>query len=339
MGEDIENLESISVVIPILNEEGNIKSLYPQLKQVLDGLGREYELIFVDDGSIDGTFPLLKEIAAQDDKVKIIRFRKNFGQTAAISAGFDYATGDIIITSDGDLQNDPEDIPKLIAKVEEGYDVVSGWRKDRKEPFLTRILPSKIANSLISFLTDVKLHDYGCSLKAYRREVVKNINLYGEMHRFIPALASWMGISVAEVPVNDRARKFGKSKYGLSRTTKVLLDLITVKFLLRYSTRPIQIFGFLGLISTLVGFLMALYLSYGRLFKGQSLANRPILLLAVLLIFIGIQLITMGLLGEMIVRIYHEAQGKPIYVVRELIEGKKRTGYKDKYTQLQRFIS
>ena len=312
----------ISVVIPAYNEEENIKPLYAKLKQVL-GEGeanRDYELIFVDDGSADNTFKVLKELHEKDSSVKIIKFRRNFGQSAAISAGFDYAKGDVIITMDGDLQNDPEDISKLLEKINEGYDIVSGWRADRKDPFFTKKLPSKLSNWLASKLTGVKLHDCGCTLKAFRREVVENINLYGEMHRYIPALASGMGISIAEVKVRHHPRQHGTSKYGITRLIRGMLDLITVKFLLSYSTRPLQLFGIPGILSFFAGFVIGAYLTIGKLFFGMGLADRPLLLLAVLLIFLGVQFITMGLLGEVITRTYYEVQGKPIYVVKEIIE-------------------
>lgn len=311
----------VSVVIPLYNEEENIKLLYAGLAAALDALNRRSEIIFVDDGSKDGTFAALKTISQQDPRVWVVRFRRNFGQTAAFSAGFNLAHGEVIVTMDGDLQNDPNDIALLLEKIDEGYDVVSGWRINRQDKFITRRIPSKVANALISRVTSVRLHDYGCSLKAYRCDVVKNIHLYGEMHRFIPALASWVGIQVAEVPVRHYARKYGRSKYGLSRTIRVLLDLVTVKFLLDYGTRPLQIFGLFGMLSFGAGTLLGLYLSYTRLVFKQPLSDRPILLLAVLLIFLGVQFITMGLLGELVVRTYHESQGKPIYMVRELLGG------------------
>jgi glycosyltransferase involved in cell wall biosynthesis len=326
---DLTERKDLSVVIPLFNEEESVESLYESLLPVLVNLEKTYEIIYIDDGSIDGTYPALLKLMEQDPHIWIIRLRRNFGQTAAFSAGFDLARGDIIVTMDGDLQNDPNDIPRLIEKVEEGYDVVSGWRVDRKDVFLTRRLPSQIANALISKVTGVKLHDYGCSLKAYRREVVKNIKLYGEMHRFIPALASWIGIVVAEVPVTHHARKYGQSKYGLGRTVKVILDLLTVKFLLDYATRPIQIFGLMGLLSFIAGTLLGIYLTVVRLFFGQPLANRPIVLLAVLLVVLGVQLIIMGLLGELVVRTYHEAQGKPIYMIRDVTEAVHSQGVAD----------
>ena len=310
----------ISVIVPLLNEEENIEVLYRELTDQLRELGQEFEIIFVDDASTDQTFEILSKIQKDDSRVKVISFRKNFGQTAALSAGFDHARGDIIVTLDADLQNDPQDIPKLLEKLNEGYDLVNGWRFDRKDPFLTRRLPSIIANKVISFITRVTLHDYGCTLKVFRKEVTKNIRLYGEMHRFIPAIASGMGISICEVKVNHRARKYGKSKYGISRTIRVILDLITVKFLLSYATRPIQVFGLLGFCSGIIGFAIAIYLTIQRQFFGIPLANRPLLLLAILLIFIGLQFVTLGLIAELQARTYHETQNKPIYVIREILE-------------------
>jgi len=310
----------LSIVIPLYNEEKNIEPLYEQLKAALEGVGREYEIIIVDDGSTDGSFDVLKRLHEDDERLKVIRFRRNFGQTAAFAAGFDRSQGQVVITMDADLQNDPADIPLLLKKLEEGYDVVSGWRLPRRDPFLTRRLPSMIANWLISRVTGVHLHDYGCSLKAYRREVVKNVQLYGELHRFIPAIANWMGVSVAEVPVRHHPRRFGRSKYGLSRTSKVLLDLLTVRFLLSYSTRPIHIFGGLGLMSFAVGIGLGGYLTFVKFALGQDIGGRPLLLLAILLMVLGVQLISIGLLGELVVRTYYEALGKPIYAVREVLD-------------------
>ncbi|MBI4765555.1 MAG: glycosyltransferase family 2 protein [Deltaproteobacteria bacterium] len=312
----------LSVIIPFYNEAKNIPIIFEELVPVLEATGQSWEIVAIDDGSFDATFSLLKGEAEQRDHIKVVRLRKNFGQTSALSAGFDSAEGDIIITMDGDLQNDPRDIPPLVAKIREGYDIVSGWREKRKDPFFSRRLPSLIANKMISWVTGVKLHDYGCTLKAFKKEVTKNIRLYGELHRFIPAVASWMGVTIAEIPVNHRVRKFGRSKYGLSRTIRVLLDLITVKFLLTYSTRPIHVFGLWGFLSGLAGFALAGYLTIQRFFFSIPLANRPILLLAILLIFIGIQFISMGLLGELQVRTYHESQGKPIYYIKEIVEKK-----------------
>lgn len=309
----------LSVVIPIYNEAENIESLHAEVTAALADLGLEYEIVYVDDGSRDASFAILEGIARADRRAVVVRFRRNFGQTAAMSAGFDHARGKIIVTMDGDLQNDPQDIPKLLAKLNEGYDIAAGWRFDRQDAYLTRKLPSRLANGLISRITKVELHDYGCTLKAFRQEVVQNIRLYGEMHRFIPAIASWMGVNIVEVPVNHRARRAGVSKYGLGRTVRVVLDLITVKFLLTYATRPIQIFGLWGLGAGGVGMLLALYYAVQRLFMGVPLGNKPGLLLAVLLIFIGVQLISIGLVGEMQVRTYYETQQKPTYTVRQVL--------------------
>ena len=310
---------NLTVVIPLFNEKENIQLLYDELNEVLRRLNLTYEIIFIDDGSSDGVMDDLKRIQSTDSHVIVIGLRRNFGQTAAMTAGFDYSRGDIVITMDGDLQNDPHDIPQLVNKIEEGYDVVTGWRHDRKDPFLSRRLPSLIANKLISKITGVDLHDYGCTLKAFRREVIQNIQLYGEMHRFIPAIASGMGITSAEIKVNHRPRRFGTSKYGITRTIRVLLDLMTVKFLLSYATRPLHVFGTVGFVSSSIGCIIALVLVIQRQFYGISLANRPLLQLAVLLFFMGIQFITMGLLAELIVRTYHESQHKPIYYVRDII--------------------
>jgi len=313
-------VKKLSILMPVYNEEKTVREILRRVKAVeLDGL--EKEIIIVDDGSTDGSFDVLKRLHEDDKRLKVIRFRRNFGQTAAFAAGFDRAQGQVVITMDADLQNDPADIPLLLEKIEEGYDVVSGWRLHRQDPFLTRRLPSMIANWLISQVTGVHLHDYGCSLKAYRREVVKNVQLYGELHRFIPAIANWMGVSVAEVPVRHHPRRFGRSKYGLSRTSKVLLDLLTVRFLLSYSTRPIHIFGGMGLISFAVGIGLGGYLTFVKFVLGQNIGTRPLLLLAILLMVLGVQLISIGLLGEMVVRIYYEAVGKPIYAVREVLDG------------------
>ena len=315
-----EDQPELSVVIPIYNEEDNIEPLYRNLKQVLERLGRSYEIVAVDDGSTDGSFEVLRELHQDDDLLRAIRLRRNFGQSAAFAAGFDKAAGEILISMDADLQFDAADIEKLLDKMDEGYDIVSGWRVDRQEAFLTRRLPSMVANWLISRITGVKLHDYGCSLKAYRSEVTRNVRLYGELHRFIPALASSIGVRLAEVPVSHYPRRYGKSKYDLSRTLTVILDLLTVKFLLSYAARPMQVFGLLGMFSFVIGTLIAAYLSFIRLFLGSPIANRPLLLLAILLIFVGVQLVTMGLLGELTSRTYHEAQGKKIYVIREMLE-------------------
>lgn len=309
---------TLSVVIPVYNEEENIQLLHAKLKEAMVILDNEYEILFVDDGSTDRTLSLLEEIQAGDKHVIVLSLRRNFGQTAAFAAGFDFARGDVIVTMDGDLQNDPADIPKLLERIKD-HDLVSGWRKKRKDPFFTRRLPSIMANWLISKVTGVKLHDYGCSLKAYRRDVIKNLKLYGEMHRFIPAVASWYGVRIAEVETVHHPRMHGKSKYGISRTLKVVLDLITVKFLQSFSTKPIQFFGPVGVFSGFLGFLISLYLTFDKIFFGRDIGGRPLLLLGALLIIVGIQLIGMGLLGEMLVRVYHESQRKPIYVIKKII--------------------
>ena len=316
----------VSLVIPVFNEAENLAELYRELVDALEKSSRAFEVIFIDDGSADSSWTVLRSLQQKDGRIKLIRLRRNFGQTAALAAGFDYARSEIIISLDADLQNDPKDIPSLIRKIEEGYDIVNGWRRKRKDKFLSRRVPSIIANQLISRLTRVRLHDYGCTLKAFRSEVIKNIKLYGELHRFIPAIASQLGVRIAEVEVSHRPRKHGKSKYSLFRITKVILDMLTVKFLLSYSTRPLQIFGLLGLGSGLLGFIISLWLSYQRLALKISVANRPLLLLGVLLIVIGIQFITLGLLAEIMVRAYHESSGKTIYVIREVIDSETEGG-------------
>lgn len=311
----------ISVVLPIYNESENITELYAELVPVLEAIGSSYEIIAVDDGSSDGSLQLLKDLNESDERLRVVSFRRNFGQTAAFAAGFDRARGDIVITMDADLQNDPADIPTLLAKTSEGYDVVSGWRQERwKEgilAFFTRRVPSATANWLISRVTGVYLHDYGCALKAYRSDVIHEVRLYGDLHRFIPAIASYYGAQITEVPVNYRPRQFGQSKYGIGRTVRVLLDLLTVRFLLSYSTRPIHIFGLLGLLSILLGVGIGIYLTFIKVVYGAALAERPLLLFGILLVMVGVQLVTMGLLGEMVVRTYYESQNKPIYVVRD----------------------
>ena len=316
----------VSLVIPVFNEAENLAELYRELVDALEKSSRAFEVIFIDDGSADSSWTVLRSLQQKDGRIKLIRLRRNFGQTAALAAGFDYARSEIIISLDADLQNDPKDIPLLIRKIEEGYDIVNGWRRKRKDKFLSRRVPSIIANQLISRLTRVRLHDYGCTLKAFRSEVIKNIKLYGELHRFIPAIASQLGVRIAEVEVSHRPRKHGKSKYSLFRITKVILDMLTVKFLLSYSTRPLQIFGLLGLGSGLLGFIISLWLSYQRLALKISVANRPLLLLGVLLIVIGIQFIPLGLLAEIMVRAYHESSGKTIYVIREVIDSETEGG-------------
>jgi len=308
----------LSVVIPVFNEAENLTPLHAELTQTLANLGRSYEIIYVDDGSSDGSLPILEELQRSDERVGILRFTRNYGQTAALVAGFDHASGAIIVTLDGDGQNDPADIPAMLARLDAGSDVVTGWRVPRQDPWLSRQLPSSLANSLIGWITGVRLHDYGCTLKVMRREVVSGLRLYGEMHRFIPALASDLGARVAEMQVHHRPRRAGVSKYGLSRSVRVLLDLITVKFLSSYSTRPIQVFGVVGLLSTAAGLLITGILGFERLFLGMPLANRPLVLLGILLTLMGFQFITMGLLGELLVRTYHESQGKPVYRLAEV---------------------
>lgn len=307
----------LSIVVPIYNEEESITLLYERVTSALANTALLYELILVDDGSSDRSFMLLKDIAIQDSRVKVVRFRRNFGQTAAMAAGFDVASGRVVVPMDGDLQNDPSDIPRLLAKIDEGYDVVSGWRKDRQDTFINRKLPSIIANGLISRFTGVHLHDYGCTLKAYRKEVLEGINLYGEMHRFVPALASQVGAKVTELPVKHHPRMYGTSKYGISRTVRVVLDLMTVKFLLSYSTKPIQLFGKWGVYTLLAGVLSCFATLYMKIFEHMSMNRNPLWILTIFLFFMGIQFIVLGLLGELNARTYYEAQGKPIYVVRE----------------------
>jgi len=310
----------LSVVIPVKNESPNIDELYRELTDTLTAFGRRYEIIVVDDGSTDDTFDRLATLQARDARLRVIRFRRNFGQTAAFAAGFAYARGRFIITSDGDLQNDPRDIPAMVERCERGVDIVAGWRRDRKDPFLNRRLPSMIANWVISHTTGVKLHDYGCSLKVFRAEVVKPMRLYGEMHRFLPAIASEMGVTIDEQVVNHRERTRGRSNYGISRTIRVLLDLLTVKFLISYSTRPLHIFGLLGGTMGSIGAVVCGWLAFERLIGAESIGNRPLLLFGILLVFTGVQLVTLGLLAEMQARTYHESQNKPIYVIREIRE-------------------
>ena len=316
--EDFQPDLDLSVVLPVYNEEDNIVEMHAEIDAAMKKMGRSYEIIFVNDGSSDHTLERLVEIQDADPNSVVVEFRRNFGQTAAMSAGFDLARGQVVVSMDSDRQNDPADIPMLVEKIEEGYDLVSGWRFDRQDGLFLRLIPSKIANKLISYTTDVKLHDYGCSLKAFRWELVKQLSMYGEMHRFIPAIASWVGARITEVKVNHRARTAGQSKYGISRTFRVILDLITVKFMMNSSSRPLQFFGAIGMVSTTLGVLIGLYLSIQRLFFSVSIGDRPALLLAVLLIFIGLQFITSGLLAEMMTRTYHESQDKPTYTIRRI---------------------
>ncbi len=308
----------ISIVIPVYNEEENIFRLYSELKKTLSKLKKSYELIFIDDGSTDKSFNILNEIHEKDKNVKIIKFRKNFGQTAAISAGFENSEGDIIITMDADLQNDPKDIPRLMNKISEGYDVVSGWRKGRKDPLLMKKIPSKISNFLTRELTGVKIHDSGCTLKAYKKEALKNIELYGEMHRFIPAILSWKGFKVSEIPVTHNARKFGKTKYGAWRIMKGFLDLLVVVFWKKYSTRPIHLFGSLGILMGFFGFIISCYLTLMKILYNQSLTNRPLLLLGILLIILGVQFVIFGLLADIMVRLYYGKEIRP-YSIEKIL--------------------
>ena len=309
----------ISVVIPAYNEEENIPVLYEKLKRVLDSMGEDYEILFVDDGSYDRTPEILKELAQKDGRVKVIRFRRNYGQTAAMYAGFEHARGDVIVTMDADLQNDPEDIPKLLQKLENGYDIVSGWRKDRKDPFFSRKLPSRIANWIISKVTGVELHDYGCTLKAYRADIAKRYRLYGDMHRFLPALAKRFGAKVTEIPVKHHPRLYGKSKYGIGRTVRVILDIFLVKFLNEYITKPLYVFGGFGFLLLVIGVLIELYLTFLKFFTGADIGGRPLLILGVLLILAGIQLLSTGIIAELIIRTYYESRGEKPYVIDEKI--------------------
>jgi glycosyltransferase involved in cell wall biosynthesis len=311
--------EMISVLIPVFNEEDNIPPLYEKLTSVLERIGNDYEVIFIDDGSSDETLNLLRPICKKDPRIKFISLSRNFGQTSALSAGIDFSKGKIIIPMDGDLQNDPEDIPALLQKIEEGYDVVSGWRKDRKDPFLKRRLPSIIANKMISFIGGVRLHDYGCTLKAYRKDILKNIKLYGEMHRFIPVYAKWVGARVSEIPVHHFPRKFGSSKYGVKRVFKVILDLMVVKFLLSYSQKPIYVFGGMGFLMILGAFLAGGYAVYLKLFKGVSFILTPMPILCIFLLVLGFLSILMGFLAEVLIRTYYESQGKTTYQIKEML--------------------
>ena len=310
----------LSIVVPVFNEEANVQHLYDELTAVLEPLGLSYEIICADDGSRDRSFALLSQIAERDPRLKVIRFRRNFGQTAGFSAGFDYASGDIVITIDADLQNDPAAIPDLLDKMAEGYDVVSGWRRDRQDAYLTRVLPSRLGNWLISRTTGVSVHDRGCSLRAHRLDLIREMHLYGELHRFIPDIAAWVGATMAEIPVNHRPRRFGRSNYGLNKALRVVLDLIAVRFLQGYSTRPVHYFGKWGIVLGGLGFLLAVWLTVLKVLLGQSIGSRPALFLSVLLMLMGAQLLSIGLVGEMIVRTYYEGQGKTIYRVQEIVD-------------------
>src|SRR5215813_4710406 len=314
-----------SIVIPFYNEQENIPTLYMKITEVMDSIGEPYEMVFVDDGSKDNSYKVLSEIYEHDRRVNVVRLRRNFGQTAALKAGFDFARGEVIISMDGDLQHDPEEIPRFLEKIEEGFDLVSGWRAERRDHWLMRRLPSRVANWMMAKLSGIDLHDFGTTFKAYRREILSEIQLYGELHRFIPALASSTGARITEVPITDGERKSGKSNYGIGRTIRVFLDLLMVKFLLDYSTRPLQFFGLLGLLGTSAGALIGSYVIFKKLFYHASVMvqHGPLLLLSVALLVSGIQFISMGLLGEIMARTYYESQNKPIYALREVKSHRK----------------
>jgi glycosyltransferase involved in cell wall biosynthesis len=313
----------VSVFLPVFNEEPNLLPLHAKLDEALKSLGRSAEIVYVDDGSTDGSLKILRQIAQLDPRVRVVALRRNYGQTAAMAAGIDAANGKVLIPMDADLQNDPADITRLLEKLEEGYDVVSGWRKNRKDKMITRKLPSMIANRLISWIGGVPLHDYGCSLKAYRRESLQDVRLYGEMHRFIPIYASWAGARVTEIPVEHHARTMGKSKYGLSRTIKVIFDLMTIKFLASYQTKPIYVFGSFGLLAFAISLLGGLYAVFLKIIHKADFVQTPLPILTIVMFAVGVQFLLMGLLAEMLVRTYHESQAKAIYAVRE------RLGFKD----------
>jgi glycosyltransferase involved in cell wall biosynthesis len=325
---EVEATVRYSVVVPFYNEQENIPPLYMKLTEVMDSIGEPYELVFVDDGSKDNTFKVLSEIYEHDRRVNLVRLRRNFGQTPALKAGFDFARGEVIVSMDGDQQHDPEEIPKFLEKIEEGYDLVSGWRYARKDHWLMRQIPSRTANWLMAKLSGVDLHDFGTTFKAYRREILQEIQLYGELHRFIPALASTTGARIVEVPIENLQRKAGRSNYGISRTIRVFLDLVMVKFLLDYSTRPLQFFGLLGLGGTGAGLLIGAYVVFKKLYYHISVMTQhgPLLLLSIVLLVSGIQFISMGLLGEIMARTYYESQNKPIYALREVKSHRKEMG-------------
>ncbi len=326
-------MRGISVVIPVYNEEDNVAEGFKEVSQVLSSMNRPYEIIYVDDGSRDRTVARLLECGGNDPHLQLVQLRRNFGQTAAMAAGFDHTQYEIVVALDGDLQNDPAEIPQMVAKLDEGFDLVAGWRKARKDKFISRKLPSMLANRLISWATGVRLHDYGCTLKVMTGEIARGLRLYGEMHRFIPALANEMGAKIVEVPVNHRERKYGTSKYGISRTIRVVLDLITVKFLLGYSKRPIHLFGLVGVSSALAGVAILAGMTYQRFFEHQPMGNRPLLTLGVMMVIIGLQFLVFGLLAEVLARTYYESQSKKIYVVRRVFsarEGDDSTPWKRK---------
>lgn len=314
-----ENNPELSLFLPVLDEEENLRPMHARIREALDSLGKTAEVIYVDDGSTDKSLEMLREIAAEDERVRVISLRRNYGQTAAMSAGIDAARGEILIPMDADLQNDPNDIARLLEKLNEGYDVVSGWRRNRRDKLVSRKIPSKIANKIISWIGGVHLHDYGCSLKAYRRDVLQDVKLYGEMHRFIPIYASWAGARVTEIPVDHHARTGGKSKYGISRTVKVVFDLMTIKFMASYQTKPIYVFGTFGLLAFLLSIVAGLWAFYLKFVSGVSFILTPLPIISIVLLAISVQFFLMGLLAEMLVRTYHESQDKTIYAVREKI--------------------
>ncbi|BAY32605.1 dolichol-phosphate mannosyltransferase [Nostoc carneum NIES-2107] len=318
-GTSLAIVPDISVVVPVRDEVESLPLLLEAIASAVSDNQLTYEIICVDDGSTDGSAELLKQLAQTRNDLKAVILRRNYGQTAAMAAGFNYALGQVIVTLDADLQNDPADIPILLAKLDEGYDLVSGWRHKRQDAALSRLLPSKIANWLIGSITGVKLHDYGCSLKAYRAEVLADMNLYGELHRFLPALAYIEGARITEIPVRHHPRRFGRSKYGLSRTFRVMMDLLTISFMKKFLTKPMHVFGLLGLLSMVLGSILGIYLTFIKLAWGEMIGNRPLLILAVLLLVTGVQLFSFGLLAELLMRTYHESQGRPIYRVREVI--------------------
>jgi glycosyltransferase involved in cell wall biosynthesis len=313
----------VSIFLPVYNEEPNLRPLHAKLDAALKALGRSAEIVYVDDGSSDGSLKILREIAEMDSRVRVVALRRNYGQTAAMAAGIDAARGKVLIPMDADLQNDPADIRRLLEKLDEGYDVVSGWRKNRKDKMITRKIPSMIANRLISWIGGVPLHDYGCSLKAYRRESLQDVRLYGEMHRFIPIYASWAGARVTEIPVEHHARTMGKSKYGLSRTLKVVFDLMTIKFMASYQTKPIYVFGSFGMLAFAISLFAGLYAVFLKIFHRADFVQTPLPILTIVMFAVGVQFVLMGLLAEMLVRTYHESQAKAIYAVRE------RLGFRD----------
>lgn len=313
------NNPELSLFLPVLDEEDNLRPMHAKIQEALNALGKTAEVIYVDDGSTDKSLEILKELAASDDRVRVISLRRNYGQTAAMSAGIDAAKGEILIPMDADLQNDPADIKRLLDKLDEGYDVVSGWRKNRQDKLISRKIPSQIANRIISWIGGVPLHDYGCSLKAYRREVIQDVRLYGEMHRFIPIYASWAGARVTEIPVDHHARTMGKSKYGISRTIKVVFDLMTIKFMASYQTKPIYVFGTFGMLAFLLSFVAGVWAVILKLAYGTSFILTPLPVITVVMLAISVQFFLMGLLAELLVRTYHESQDKAIYAVREKV--------------------